>query len=354
MADHAAGAPRLLGVATALPPYRYGQAEAKAGAARLFEGAFSDLERLLPLFDRTGIDSRWSCVPLDWYEAPHGFGERNRLYLEHAEALLLEAARAALDRAGLTPAEVDGVVTVSSTGIATPSLEARLADRLGLAPTVERTPLFGLGCAGGVLGLSRAAALARARPGARVLLLVVELCALTLRHADRSKANLVACALFGDGAAAAVVSTAGEGPRLGASGEHRWPDTLDVMGWTLADDGLGVLFSIEVPNVIRAGLPAAAGAFLAGAGLAPADVDRWICHPGGAKVLVALAEGLGLDDGGLASAREVLRECGNMSAPTVLFVLERELRRGDWRRGAMVAVGPGFSAGFLLVEADGG
>jgi alkylresorcinol/alkylpyrone synthase len=342
--------PRLCSLATAVPPHRVDQGLARGFAADLFAGAHADLARLLPLFHNAGIEQRHLAMPPAWYRQAHGLAERNRRYLEIAEMLLLEAAEAALARAGLDASEIDAVVTVSSTGIATPSLEARIGDRLGLRGDVERTPLFGLGCAGGVLGLARAGALARARPGARVLLLVVELCSLTLRHGDRSKANLVACALFGDGAAAAVLASEGDGPRLSATGERRWPASLDVMGWTVEDDGLGVLFAVAIPQIVRARMAEATAAFLATAGLGLGDVDRFVCHPGGARVIEALEESLGLGANALADARAVLARYGNMSAPTVLFVLERALADPTWRRGLISALGPGFSVGFGLLE----
>ncbi|HZD25147.1 MAG TPA: type III polyketide synthase, partial [Alphaproteobacteria bacterium] len=201
--------PKLLSLATAVPPHVLHQEAVTAAAAGLFggpQGGFA-ADRLAQIFANTRIERRHSCVPLDWYLQPHSFRERNELYLEHAVGLLEQAADDALARAGLDAADIDLLVTVSSSGIATPSLDARLMERLPFRRDVARLPVFGLGCAGGVLGLARAAALARGNPGSRALLLVVELCGLTFRHADRSKSNLIAAALFGDGAAGAVVSS---------------------------------------------------------------------------------------------------------------------------------------------------
>lgn len=342
--------PRLLGLATALPPHRFSQAEAKAAAAALFAGSFPDLDRLLPLYDNSGIEQRWSARPLAWHAMPQGFAARNAAFVETADGLLADTASRALDAAGLKVEQVDEVVTICTTGISTPSLEARLAERIGLRADVVRTPVFGLGCGGGVMGIGRAASLARARPGGVVLLLVIELCTFTFRPSDRSKANLVAGALFGDGAAALVIGTGGTGPRIVATGEHRWPKSLDVMGWTVEDDGLGVLFSVRVPEVVRLHMREAAGSFLGRHGLALRDVERWICHPGGAKVVSALEEALSLPAEAMDDARIVLRDCGNMSAASVVFVLERALASPDWRRGLMTAMGPGFSASFALIE----
>jgi alkylresorcinol/alkylpyrone synthase len=341
---------RIAGIATAVPPFVFSQEAARAKAAEVFGGSFADLARLLPVFANGGIERRWSCRPLDWHGEGHGFAERNRVYLESALDLLADAAARAAADADMPLASIDQVVAVSSTGIATPSLDARLAERLGLRADLVRTPIFGLGCGGGVSGLARAAALAEARPGSRVLLLVVELCTLTFRLSDKSKANLVACALFADGAAAAILSTTASGPAVVATGEHRWPESLDIMGWTIEDDGMGVLFSIKVPEVVRLKMREATDRFLATAGLTLADVDRLVCHPGGAKVVQALEQSLGLDGAGLADSRAVLRDFGNMSAASVLFVLERALADPSWRRGLMTAMGPGFSAAFALLD----
>ena len=343
--------PRLLSLATAVPPFALGQSEVAARARRLFGGDAEELERLMPVFAHAGIERRYSCVPIDWYEKPHGWAERNALYLEHAARLLERAARDALAKARLAPGDIDAVVAVSSTGIATPSLDARLIGRLGLAPEVKRLPLFGLGCAGGVLGLARAADLVRAAPGSRVLLLVVEPCALSFRKSDTSKSNLVATALFGDGAAAAVLAMGGDGPALGAAGEYTWPDSLDIMGWEVVEDGLKAVFSRDIPALVRRHMRDISSAFLARHALTPADIDGFVCHPGGAKVLSALEEAFRLPEGGLAEARTVLRDYGNMSAVTVLFVLERVLRAGATGRLLLTSRGPGFTAAFQLLEA---
>jgi alkylresorcinol/alkylpyrone synthase len=202
------------------------------------------------------------------------------------------------------------------------------------------------------LGLARAAALAKATPGTNVLFVVVELCGLTFRRRDQSKSNVIASALFGDGAAAALVSCAGEGPCLAAWGEHTWPASLDVMGWRVEDDGLGVLFSRDIPTIVRDGFRPALDGFLARHGLVLADIDHFLCHPGGAKVIAALEDAFELQQGGLALARAVLKDFGNMSAATVLFVLDKALAGGAGRSGRSLlsAVGPGFSAGFMILE----
>ncbi len=343
--------PHLLAIATAVPPHALGQGDVAIRARHLFADAASiDLERMMPVFANSGIERRYSSAPIDWYEQPHGWAERNALYHQSAVPLLERAARDCLALAGLGAEDIDAVVVVSTTGIATPSLDAVLMGRLGLRRDVRRLPIFGLGCAGGVIGLARAADLARVAPSSRILFLVVELCALWFRKSDVSKSNLVATALFGDGAAAAILSCRGEGPSLGPSGEHTWPDSLEIMGWDVAENGLKALFSRDIPTLVRRHMREVACEFLTRHGVALGDIEHFICHPGGAKVLSALEEAFGLAEGGLADGRSVLRDYGNMSAATVLFVLERAVRSGIAGRCLLTAMGPGFTAAFQLLD----
>ncbi len=343
-------APRLLSVATSVPPYPLDQDDVIERVKLLFGGAQA-LDRLLPVFTNTGIRTRYSCVPLDWYDRRHSWPERNRIYLSAALDLLEATTIQLLDRAGRSKHEIDAIVVVSTTGIATPSLDALLIEQMGLRADVRRLPIFGLGCAGGVLGLARAASQALAAPGETVLFLVVELCALSFRRDDFAKSNIVATALFGDGAAGALLSTAGEGPAIVATGEHTWPKSLEVMGWEVADDGLSAVFSRDIPQLVATRFRSVADEFLARHGLAIGDVGRFVCHPGGAKVIAALEGAFGLEEGALCVARGVLRDYGNMSAATVMFVLDRMLGDGlGWRRALMNALGPGFSAGFLVLD----
>ena len=346
--------PRLLAVATAVPPYPLDQNDVVERVKLLF-GRSPDLDRLLPVFLNTGIHRRYSCVPIEWYDRAHGWPERNRIYLDSAVDLLEAATRQVLHLIGCQKHDIDSIVVVSTTGIATPSLDALLMERMGLQRTVRRLPIFGLGCAGGVLGLARAASQAVVAPGKMVLFLVVELCALSFRRDDWSKSNIVATALFGDGAAAALLSTDGEGPAMVAAGEYTWPGSLDIMGWEVADDGLRAIFSRDIPALVTTQLRDAASQFLARDGLAIDEIDHFVCHPGGAKVIEALEHAFGLRQGALVEARAVLRDYGNMSASTVIFVLERILSKAratgaSWERALMNALGPGFTAGFLVLD----
>ena len=343
-------APRLLSVATAVPPYPLDQDDVIERVKLLFGGAQA-LERLLPVFTNTGIRTRYSCVPIEWYDRPHSWAERNRIYLAAALDLLEATTVQLLDRAGRAKQDIDAIVVVSTTGIATPSLDALLIDRMGLRATVRRLPIFGLGCAGGVIGLARAASQAISSPGETVLFLVVELCALSFRRDDFSKSNIVATALFGDGAAGALLSTEGGGPAIVAAGEYTWPNSLDVMGWEVTDDGLSAVFSRDIPQLVAAKFREVTAEFLTRHNLAINDIDRFVCHPGGAKVVAALENAFGLAQGALAGARGVLRDFGNMSAATVMFVLERVLADPrPWNRALMNALGPGFSAGFMVLD----
>ena len=341
--------PRLNALATATPAHTLIQSEVASAAADLFSAEFSDFKRLLPVYANAEIESRRSCVPLDWYLQPHSFSERNNLYLDHALDLIENAARACLEQAGMESSEIGGLVVVSSTGVATPSLDALLMERMQLRRDIRRLPVFGLGCVGGVLGLARAAAMARAEPGMQVLFLVVELCGLTFQKGDLSKSNVIATALFGDGAAGAIVSCEGTGPVITGWGEHTWPDSLNVMGWNVSDNGLNVLFSRDIPTLVRKEMKSAVRNYLQDQELTVDDIDAYVTHPGGAKVLDALEEAFELPAGGLVHAREVLRRYGNMSAATVLFVLENTLAAQSGRF-LMSSLGPGFTAGFLTLE----
>ncbi|KAA1058841.1 type III polyketide synthase [Azospirillum argentinense] len=344
--------PRILSLATALPPHRLGQDEALGVARAVFGPRMRDFERLVPVFANTGIETRHAVMPIDWYMEPRGWPERTAAFRDGALALLEEAAGRALAHAGLRPQDVDAIVCASTTGIATPSLEALLLERMGFRPDTVRLPLFGLGCAGGVLGLTRAGQIAQAMAGRTVLFLVVELCTLAFRAAEATPTNVVASALFADGAAAAVLRADAEGeePRLVDGAEHTWPGTQDVMGWRVEDDGLGVIFSQSIPALIRNRLESVLDGFLDRRRLARGDLVGLIVHPGGAKVLHALEEVCTPVSAGLDDAWAVLRRCGNMSAASVLFVLERRIASGARGPHLMTALGPGFTAAMAQVD----
>jgi alkylresorcinol/alkylpyrone synthase len=335
----------IVSIATAVPPHVITQAEAAAAVRRGFAGRVEGFERLARVFDSAGIRKRHIVRPPDWYFGMLGWPERSAAFLDAGSALFVDAATKALDQAGLAAGDVDTIVTISSTGIATPSLEAHVAGRMGFRADVERVPVFGLGCAGGVSGLALAARLARARPRSVVLMVAVEICSLAFRLDKLTKANIVATALFGDGAAACVVRADAEGiAEIESSGQHQWPDTLDVMGWSVDREGLGVIFDREIPPFAEARMAPAVGGILERAGLSLGDIDGFALHPGGAKVIQALERAFALPQGTLQRERDVLADYGNMSAPTVMFVLERAIREGLAPRTLLAAMGPGFSA----------
>jgi alkylresorcinol/alkylpyrone synthase len=343
----------LLSLATAVPPFVVEQSAAQEIGRNAFRGRAALFERLSGVFDNAGIARRHLVAPLDWYAQPHGWADRNALYLEAAEQLFEQAAAAAIDKGGLDPGDIDGVVAVSTTGIATPSLEARVGPRLGLRSDVRRVPVFGLGCAGGVSGLALAAELARARPGQNWLFVTVETCSISIRLDSDDPAAIVATALFGDGAAAALVR-AGDGgglAEIGGSAEKLWPNSLGIMGWRVEDPGLGVVFDRAIPPFITANLAAAIDDMCASLGVERGGLSRFCSHPGGVKVIDAIETALVLGEGQLDVEREVLHDFGNMSAPTVLFVLERLLERGLAGRMMMTAFGPGFTCSGLLIDA---
>ena len=342
----------LLSLATAVPPNSIGQDEAKERARRAFGGKKALFDRLSGVFDHAGIARRHIVAPASWYEESHGWHDRNAVYLQASEALFEDAATAAIEQAHLTPDQIDGVVAVSTTGIATPSLEARVGPRIGLRDSARRVPIFGLGCAGGVNGLATAARLAAADPGTRWLFVTVETCSISIRLDSNDPAAVVATALFGDGAAAAVVQCGGDGLATIAGGaEKLWPDTQRIMGWDVEDPGLAVVFDRAIPPFIEAELATAVDEILRTLGQPRDAIARLCCHPGGVKVIDAIESALGLTSGALDIERDVLRDYGNMSAPTVLFVLEQLLDRGLPKTVLMTAFGPGFTCGGLLLEA---
>ena len=286
----------LVSLATSVPPYQFHQKQILSAARGLLADRYPEFDTLASLFANTGIRNRYGTKPIEWYLEPRGWPERTKAFLEGAESLFVDVARQAIARADLSTTDIDTVVTVCSTGIATPTLEARLSGKMGFRPDVSRVPVFGLGCAGGVSGLSLAARLAEARPGTNVLLVVLELCTLAVRHDTLTKANVVAASLFGDGAAALILR-AGDGgaTRVEASGEKLWPDTLDIMGWSVDPEGFGVIFQRTIPDFVQEHMGAAVAEIVAGMELSIDGINRFICHPGGTKVIAALEQALSLD-----------------------------------------------------------
>jgi len=341
----------LLSLATAVPPHVIDQGEAKARAREAFGGNKALFDRLSGVFDNAGIAKRHIVAPPEWYMENHGWADRNAVYLRASGDLFVEAAAAAIEKAGLMPEQIDGVVTASTTGIATPSLDARTFTRMGLRQDVRRVPVFGLGCAGGVNGLATASRLASSEPGSNWLFVAVETCSISIRLDSADPSAVVATALFGDGAAAGVV-TSGEHSlaRIMDSAEKLWPDTLRIMGWDVEDPGLAVVFDRAIPPFVESELAETIDGMCAGFGIEREDISRFCCHPGGVRVIDAIETALHLNQGDLNLEREVLRDYGNMSAPTVLFVLQRLLENPLPDKVMMTAFGPGFTCASMLLE----
>jgi len=350
--------PSIAAVTTAVPPHVLTQDQARAFAEKHFRARRDDIARLLPAFDHAGIATRYVVVEPEWFDTEHDFAEQNAQYIDWSIRLGTDVVASCLRQAGLEPSEITHIVFVSTTGLATPSIDARLVNRCALSSHVARTPVWGLGCAGGAAGLSLAYRLALSDPGAKVLLVVVELCSLTFHPNDFSRSNVIATALFGDGAAGAVVVgdrvTSPHGsPRILDTQSTTWPDSLDVMGWNFDAFGMQVVFSRAIPQIVRARVRENVAEFLKRSTLSLADLSALIAHPGGAKVIAAYQEALALPDAMFEHPRAVLRDYGNMSAASALFVLKRVIDGGAIPAGGhalLTALGPGFSSENVLLR----
>ncbi|MEV5440536.1 3-oxoacyl-[acyl-carrier-protein] synthase III C-terminal domain-containing protein [Streptomyces sp. NPDC052682] len=377
----------VVAVRTALPPHRYAQEELTEAIGDLCLPPGADRTVLRRLHASAGVRSRHLSLPIESYAALGDFGRSNDAWMAVGLDLAEEALTGALDQAGLRAADVDLLLCASITGVAAPSLDARLAGRVGLRPDVKRLPVFGLGCAAGAAGLARVHDYLLGHPDHTAVLLTVELCSLTLQQRDDSRANLVAGALFGDGAAALVARGGGSGSgtgtstdtdtdtgtgtgtggagdgdraRPGAAGpsvvatrSHLYPGTEQLLGWDIAATGFRVVIDAGLPGIVRRHLGRHLRAFLAEHGLSTEDIGIWVCHPGGPGILAAVTDTLGLPGDRLDAARCSLARAGNMSSVSVLHILEslRESERpepGTW--GLLMAMGPGFCSELVLLR----
>ncbi len=349
--------PYVRSVGTALPPHYADQETLIAAFRTHWAKEHFNVERLEELHRAVQVGGRHLAVPLEEYPGLADLRARNDAWLRVSTDIGEQAVRQALERAGLAPTDVDHLFFVTVTGIATPSVDARLMNRLGLRPDVKRTPIFGLGCVAGAAGTARASDVLLAYPDQVAVLLSVELCSLTLQREDLSVANIIASGLFGDGAAALVLSggkrpMAGA-PRILATRSIFYPDTERVMGWDVVNGGFKVVLSAKVPEVVRGHVREDVGGFLADSGLDTKDIRHWIAHTGGPKVLEAFESTLELPSGALARSWKSLRETGNLSSASVLFVLESLLASGEARGGdlgLLMAMGPGFCAELVLLQ----
>lgn len=349
-------APYIGSVARVLPVHFVPQEELIGALRALWSTEHFNVERLESLHRSVQVGGRHLALPLEDYAELKSFAARNDAWRREAVELGARALEEALARAGLGVGDVDHLYFVTVTGLATPSIDALLVNRLGLRPDIKRTPIFGLGCVGGAAGLTRASDVLRAFPGETAVLLSVELCSLTLQRQDLSVANIIASGLFGDGAAAVVLrggERPGQGPRVLATRSVFYPDTERVMGWDFLDSGFKVVLSAKVPALVSDKVRGNVDEFLASQGLTRASITHWLAHTGGPRVLEAFESALELPEAALRRSWASLREVGNLSSASVLFVLGSLLDSGEARpgdHGLLMAMGPGFCAELVLLR----
>jgi len=347
---------RIAAVGSAFPPNYYDQDTLLAAFRRHWADRLYNLDRLDTLHRNVLVGGRYLALPMEAYEGLETWGQANDAWIAVAQQVGERAVRDGLDAAGLVTDDVGVFVFVTVTGVATPSIDARLMNRLHLPARVRRVPVFGLGCAGGAAGVARAADLLHGLPGEVAVVLSVELCSLTLQRRDLSIPNLIGSGLFGDGAAAAILVGSGRpsrGPEIVASRSVFYPDSEGLMGWDITEAGFRIVLSAEVPEMARRFLRRDVDGFLAEHDLARSDIGVWVSHPGGPKVLEAMEEALELPEDALEASWRTLREVGNMSSTSVLLVLRDVIERrdpapGTW--GLMVAMGPGFCSELVLLR----
>jgi len=345
---------QIAAVGLSLPPHHFDQEELTTALSKLWAGRFHNPQRLEQIHRNVQVGGRHLALPIEGYAKLTGFGDANAAFIECGLELGEQAVRSALSRAGLEPVDVDHIFSVTVTGISAPSLDARLVNRLPLRSDVKRTPIFGLGCVAGAAGIARAADYLRAFPQQTAVLLSVEICSLTLQRADASIANVIASGLFGDGAAAVVLrgaDTGACGPRIVATRSIFYPHTERVMGWDVGDGGFQVVLSAEVPK-LAAGLRPDVDQFLADNGIGLSEIEVFVCHPGGPRVLEAIEQALSLAPDALAHSWEHLSRVGNLSSASVLFVLAEVLEDPPepGAFGLLLAMGPGFCSELVLLQ----
>jgi alkylresorcinol/alkylpyrone synthase len=345
---------RIAAVQAALPPHRYAQHELTDAFATICLPDGKGLGLLRRLHQNAGVSHRYLAIPLERYAQLKDFGEANDAWIAMAVDLGAEAVAGALEAAGLGLHDLDLLMFTTVTGVAAPSIDARIAARLGLREDIKRVPLFGLGCVGGAAGIARVHDYLKAWPDQVAVLLSVELCSLTLQRDDASMPNLVASALFGDGAAAVVMTGSDHpraaGPEVVATRSRLYPETERVMGWDIGSGGFRVVLGADVPDVVRQYLGGDVHGFLADHGLTVPEIGTWVSHPGGPKVLEAVSEALDLPEGALDRTWESLDAVGNLSSSSVLHVLGDTLRQHPSGMGLLLAMGPGFCSELVLLE----
>lgn len=346
--------PILKSIATAVPDHRITQAEVLAVLAKARGAALP--ARLEQILGNSGIDERYLACEADYYLEPRSWTDRAAIYDQVGTRLAHKAAGDALDKAELAASAIDAIVLISTTGTMTPSIPSRMIEAMDFDPSTQTIPVFGYGCAGSVLGLRLANDLAAANGGQNVLMISLELCSLSYDYSQFDKKNMIATALFADGCAAAVISgKAGPAgaPSFRAFDQKTWPDTRDMMGWDIGTTGFNLVLARDIPNFVTKDFTPFCDAFLEAQGLAKSDLSEPACHPGGGRVVEALEAYFAPELAGIPATREVLRHHGNMSSPTVLFVLERLLAEKPDKPILLTALGPGFTAAVGILDPQG-
>ncbi len=357
----------ILSIGTVTPPHYYSQEKTKKFIRELFETKYKNIERLLTIFQNGQIDGRYFSAPMEWFKEDHSFAERNSLYVELATDLGVQAIKKTLENSlylenEILADKIDAIFFISSSGISTPSIEARIMNKLPFSTHTKRIPIWGLGCAGGAAGMSRAHEYCMAYPTHNVIVLSVELCSLTFQKADISKSNLIGTSLFADGVACTLIcgenselltkSNKKTVPRIVANQSTFMPESENVMGWEVKNTGLHVIFSKDIPTIIKNWLQPNLEQFLSQQNLSLKQVSHFIAHPGGKKVLDAYESSLQISADKLNHSLQILKNYGNMSSTTVLFVMELFLSENidEHEYGVLFALGPGFSAESVLLQ----
>lgn len=348
---------RVISVGIAEIPHIFTQSDIKEYVYKLFSGNGHMIHRIIGVFDNSGIDKRHFVHLPEWFDVDRGFIDRSNSFLRNSVELSKSAISDCLEDSGARLDDFDHIIFVSSTGVTTPTVDAHLVNELGLNKHIKRTPIWGLGCVGGATGLSRALDYTRAHPQSAVMVVCVELCSLAFQKEDHSKSNIVSLALFSDGASACLV--AGEEHRLFdksdinllSSHTTTYDNSLDVMGWEIVESGFKAIFSKDIPTIVRDKISPSFREILCAQGIEPEDLSHFVLHPGGPKVLKAFEESFGRAEGEFKDSRKVLREHGNMSSPTVLYVLKEFIDGKEYSQdeyGIVSALGPGFTSEMLI------
>lgn len=338
-------------IATAVPEHRFDQKAAAEVLRQVYGERFPEIQRYLTSFSNAQIKSRYSAVPLDWFYEDHGWKERSEVFKSSALSLARQSVDQVLENAFLKPKDIDAIITVSTTGIMTPSIDAYLLDFMDFRDEVLRVPVFGWGCAGGLLGLILAHELLQSHRMNNVLLLCIEMCTLSFSKDGLTAKDVVSNSLFSDGAAAAIVSSEKpSGLKLSSFLKHRWPDSISIMGWDIGDQGLNVVFSEKIPKIVKDEFPKVLTKFLGQNDRNLKDYKHFLAHPGGPRIIEYLEKSYGLSEGAMNETRNVLRDYGNMSSPTVLFVLDEFMKSQKQGRALVSTLGPGFTSAIVEVQ----